>query len=57
MKLKIEIGFTDKYNGTIYNAGDVVDFEEKRAAELLKDNRGLVSKVKEPEKKSTAAKK
>lgn len=47
MKLKIEIGFTDKYTGQKYNAGEEVVFEDERAKELLADNRKLVAKVKE----------
>lgn len=45
VKLKIEIGFNDKYTGVDYKVGDIIPFEEKRAEELLKDSRKLVSKV------------
>lgn len=47
MKLKIEKEFKDKYTGKKYKAGDTVDFKEERANELLSDDRGLVSEVKE----------
>ena len=52
MKLKIEIAFKDKYNGKKYAEGDVVEFEDERAKELLTDKRNLVSKVKEEAPKS-----
>lgn len=53
MTLKILVSFADKYNGTIYSAGDVIEFETKRAEELLKDERKLVEKAK-ANKKATA---
>lgn len=52
MKLKINIEFKDKYNGKKYAEGEVVDFEDERAKELLADKRNLVSKVKEEAPKS-----
>lgn len=43
IKLKIKIGFTDKYNESIfYKTDDIVEFEKTRAEELLKDTRKLV---------------
>lgn len=45
LKLKIKIAFSDKYTGVDYAVGDVIPFEEKRAAELLADPRKLVSKA------------
>ena len=51
MKLKIEKEFTDKYTGKKYKVGDVVEFEEGRAKELLSDTRELVSKVVEETEK------
>lgn len=45
MKLRIEIKFTDKFTGKHYNIGDVKEFEEARAKELLADKRGLVSAI------------
>ncbi len=46
MKLKILVEFCDKYSGTLYRAGDIKDFEQERAKELLDDDRNLVEKVK-----------
>ena len=56
MKLKIEKVFTDKFTSETYSVGDVKDFEDARAKELLEDSRKLVSEVKEvkePIKKAT----
>lgn len=47
MKLKIEKVFTDKFTSETYAVGDVKDFEDARAKELLNDSRKLVSEVKE----------
>lgn len=47
MKLKILQIFTDKYTDKKYKINEIVDFEEKRAAELLSDKRNLVEEVKE----------
>lgn len=52
MKLKINIEFKDKYNGKKYAEGEVVEFEDERAKELLADKRNLVSEVKEEAPKS-----
>ena len=49
MKLKIKMAFTDKNTGEKYHVGDVKDFEEKRANELLADSRNIAEKVDEPE--------
>lgn len=46
MKLKINKPFRDKYTGEHYEIGATVEFETKRAEELLKDARSLVSKPK-----------
>lgn len=59
MKLKIEKVFTDKFTSETYAVGDVKDFEDARAKELLKDSRKLVSEVKEvkePVKKAASKK-
>lgn len=45
-KLKIEIGFCDKCTGVNYEIGDIVEFDEARAKELLVDSRKLVSEIK-----------
>lgn len=42
-KLKIEQMFKDKYNGALYEEGEVVEFEQARGEELLADGRKLVS--------------
>lgn len=46
ISLKIEVSFCDKYTNVSYKIGDVVEFKEARAKELLKDKRNLVSKAK-----------
>lgn len=58
MKVRIERTFTDKYTKERREAGSIVEFDDKRAAELLADPRKVVSEVKEEgqEPKSTAAK-
>lgn len=50
MKLQILKNFKDKYTGERYKTGDIVEFESERAEELLKDERGLVSKPKRSKK-------
>lgn len=53
--LKIEVAFSDKYdNSKEYRIGDIVEFDETRAEELLSDPRKLVSLV---EKKTTKSRK
>lgn len=47
MKLKILIAFTDKYTDKSYKVGEIVEFDEKRAKELLADKRNLVVLVEE----------
>lgn len=63
MKLRIEKEFCDKFTGQKYFVGDEVIFKDDRAAELLADDRGLVTKVeddktapKETAKKTTKKK-
>lgn len=55
MKLKIEVLFKDKNNGRIYEKGEVVEFADGRAEELLSDERHLVSKIEEPATKPKQA--
>lgn len=50
MKLKINMKFKDKYTGTNYRDGSIVEFEDERAKELLADKRNLVSEIEEVEK-------
>ncbi len=47
MKLRIEQPFQDKYTGEDYQVGSEVEFAKDRAAELLADDRKLVSAVEE----------
>lgn len=47
MKLRIEKEFSDKFTGQRYFVGDEIIFKDDRAAELLADDRGLVTKVKD----------
>jgi hypothetical protein len=56
MKLKILMKFRDRNTGTLYNVGDEVEFDEKRANELLADKRNLVEKILTVEKKATTEK-
>ena len=52
MNLKIERAFRDKITGERYEAGAVVNFETKRAEEILADARKLASEVKEKKTRS-----
>ena len=47
MKLRIEKEFCDKFTGQKYFVGDEVVFKDDRAAELLADDRGLVTKIRD----------
>lgn len=47
MKLKIVKEFKDKYTGEKYTPGDVKEFEDERAKEILSDSRKLVVKIQE----------
>lgn len=42
-KLNIEMAFADKFTAEEYTVGDVKEFDETRAKELLADKRHLVS--------------
>ena len=57
MKLKINLKFTDKYTGIKYKDGSIVEFDDKRAKELLDDKRNLVSEVEEEKKSGRKRKK
>ncbi len=52
MKLTILRQFQDKHTAEVYKAGDVKEFEDARAEELLADPRELVDKY--IEKKTTS---
>lgn len=43
MKLKIEHRFMDKNTKAIYTPGEVIEFDNARAHEILADVRGLAS--------------
>lgn len=45
LKLKVEIGFCDKYTKVNYEIGDIIEVEKNRYDELLNDERGLVSEL------------
>lgn len=56
MQLKIKKAFKDKFTSALYKVGDVVEFEQARAEELLADNRNLVEAVEEEKEKKPAGK-
>jgi hypothetical protein len=43
MELKIEKRFRDKHTKEIYEPGNIVEFTDTRAGEILADRRGLAS--------------
>lgn len=47
MKLRINVAFTDKNTKEKYGVGDVKEFADDRAKELLADKRNLVSSIEE----------
>lgn len=57
MELTIRKEFRDKITGEKYKAGQIVEFDEDRAAELLADRRGLVEKAEKPAKQARKRKK
>lgn len=48
MKLKFKHLCQDKYNGRHYKKGDIVEFEEERAKEILSNGYGFADAIKEP---------
>lgn len=56
MQLKIKKVFKDKFTNALYKVGDVIEFEQARAEELLEDNRNLVEAVDEEKEKKPAGK-
>ena len=48
MKLKFKHLCQDKYNGRYYKKGDIVEFEEERAKEILSNGYGFADAIKEP---------
>lgn len=49
MKIRVDVPFTDKYTDVSYSVGDVLEFDDERANELLTDVRNLVTKAEEAE--------
>lgn len=47
MKIKVLKRFKDKHNGSIYNAGTVLEVSEERFEEINKTNASLVEAVEE----------
>ena len=47
MKLKIERQFRDKITGVLHKVDDVIEVDEERGNELVNDDRGLVTLIKE----------
>lgn len=48
MKLKFKHLCQDKYNGRYYKKGDIVEFEEERAKEILSNGYGFADVIEEP---------
>ena len=48
MKLKFKHLCQDKYNGRYYKKGDIVEFEEERAKEILSSGYGFADVIEEP---------
>lgn len=44
-RLKVNIGFCDKYTKANYEIGDIIEVEKDRFEELINDERRLVTKV------------
>lgn len=53
MKLKFKHLCQDKYNGRYYKKGDIVEFEEERAKEILSNGYGFVDVIEEVKKEPT----
>ena len=53
MKLKFKHLCQDKYNGRYYKKGDIVEFEEERAKEILSNGYGYADAIEEEEKEPT----
>lgn len=51
MKLKIAKEFKDKHTGEKYTPGDIKEFENERAKEILSDPRKLVIKIQDKKSK------
>lgn len=53
MKLKFKQLCQDKYNGRYYKKGDIVEFEEERAKEILSNGYGIADVIEEVKKEPT----
>ena len=53
MKLKFKHLCQDKYNGRYYKKGDIVEFEEERAKEILSNGYGYADVIEEVKKEPT----
>lgn len=53
MKLKFKHLCQDKYNGRYYKKGDIVEFEEERAKEILSNGYGFADVIEEVKKEQT----
>ena len=53
MKLKFKHLCQDKYNGRYYKKGDIVEFEEERAKEILSNGYGFADVIEEEKKEPT----
>lgn len=56
MKLKFKHLCQDKYNGRYYKKGDIVEFEEERAKEILSNGYGFAAAIKEPKEEKEEVK-
>ena len=56
MKLKFKHLCQDKYNGRYYKKGDIVEFEEERAKEILSNGYGFADAIKEPKEEKEEVK-
>ena len=53
MKLKFKHLCQDKYNGRYYKKGDIVEFEEERAKEILSNGYDFADVIEEVKKEPT----
>lgn len=56
MKLKFKHLCQDKYNGRYYKKGDIVEFEEERAKEILLSGHGFADVIEEPKEEKEEVK-
>lgn len=51
MKYKIKVNFHDKYTDKPYKVGDIVEFDEKRAKEIIETSPDYIELVEEKKTK------